>query len=276
MRNYLLFLLFSLVFHPVASAQDTTIVKTYSIGQIMVAVYTECFKTCNAKIVFINLHHNEYTSVDAAENYLCESGGRLVYIENCDERFISFVYRGVTYLFDPNRIFSSAGIETTMQLLSCYDPTAAAEIANFANHLLRDYIDNTKLIIALHNNKDKELSIKSYQKDQALKKHFGKVFINPKMDEDDFILTTNLAIFNQLKDKNINAVLENAKAIPDDGSLSAYAGRNNIAYINVEAQHEHADEQVVMISALKEIIKKYSKAPAPHREKFQLTPGKIN
>jgi hypothetical protein len=37
-----------------------------------------------------------------------------------------------------------------------------------------------------------------------------------------------------------------------------YAGRNKIAYINVEAEHDHVDEQCAMLAALDEIIKEYT------------------
>ena len=81
------------------------------------------------------------------------------------------------------------------------------------------------------------------------------------MDEDDFILTTDSTIFNRIAAKNINVIYEFAQNISDDGSLSVYAGKRKIPYINIEAQHDHKLEQMALLSALDEIIKEYTKLP---------------
>ncbi|MEJ7676319.1 MAG: hypothetical protein WKG06_00245 [Segetibacter sp.] len=51
--------------------------------------------------------------------------------------------------------------------------------------------------------------------------------------------------------------MENVNAIEDDGSLSVYAARHNIPYVNVEAQHEHSEEQLALLRLLEDIIKEY-------------------
>jgi len=77
------------------------------------------------------------------------------------------------------------------------------------------------------------------------------------MDVDDFILTTDRSLFNRIKEKNINVVCEDINAIRDDGSLSVYAARNKIPYVNIEAEHQHFDEQLQMLMVLEDIIKEY-------------------
>ncbi len=76
------------------------------------------------------------------------------------------------------------------------------------------------------------------------------------MNAHDFILTTEKAFFNYLKQKKLNVVLQHPRPY-DDGSLSVYAGKKKIRYINVEALHGHLDEQVRMLEALKAIISRY-------------------
>ncbi len=58
-----------------------------------------------------------------------------------------------------------------------------------------------------------------------------------------------------LKEQEINAVLQ-SKSAKDDGSLSVYADKKNIPYINVEAEHGHVEEQARMLKALKDTIEK--------------------
>lgn len=258
MNKIILILLFSFIFFTCIEKHDVSNVTRYSIGETKVSVVEKRCYPCDQGIVFINVHDNETTSVKAAEQYLNEIGGRIINIENNGERLINFSYKGESFTFDPNRIYTSEGINSTLTILSRrYDTDAAKEVADFAKSLIADYIINSKLIISLHNNMDSSLSILSYKNMQAGNDSVGKTFINPGMDADDFILTTDTSFFNRIKEKNINVVWENVEAIEDDGSLSVYAARHNIPYINMEAQHEHAEEQLSMLKAIDDIIKEY-------------------
>jgi len=238
--------------------QDKSFANIYTIGETKVSVIEQCCYPCHAGVLFVNLHDNEKTSVKAAEQYLNEIGGRLINIQNNGERLINFKHKGRTYTFDPNRIYSAAGIDSTITILSSrYNANAAKEVSKFAKSLITNYIDSSNLIISLHNNRDSSLSVLTYTNDSDINKSFGTAFINPDMDIDDFILTTDTSLFNRIKAKNINVVWENVDAIKDDGSLSIYAARNNIPYINVEAEHEHSEEQLRMLMILEDIINEY-------------------
>jgi hypothetical protein len=76
------------------------------------------------------------------------------------------------------------------------------------------------------------------------------------MNPHDFILTTDRPIFHYLKRRKFNVVLQHHDPV-DDGSLSVYAARKKIPYINIEALHGHLDEQIKMLEALKDIIFRY-------------------
>jgi len=258
MKKSILILLFSFIFFTCHKKHDVSHVTTYPIGETKVSVVEKRCYPCDQRVLFVNLHHNETTSVKAAEKYLEEIGGRIINIENNGERLINFRYKGDRFTFDPNRIYSTAGINSTITTLSLrYDPDAAKEVADFAKSFVADYVNGSNLIISLHNNMDSSLSIISYKKAQAGNDSSGQTFINADMDADDFILTTDTSLFTRIKEKNINVVYENVEAIEDDGSLSVYAARYNIPYINVEAQHEHSEEQLSMLKSIDDIVKEY-------------------
>ena len=241
-----------------AKAQDTNYVSNFFIGNTKVAISAVCYNPCRDRVVFINLHENENTSVKAAEEYLLENGGRLVKLQTSGNRNISFQVNNKTYSFDPNRIYSSPGREATLSVLpGSVDSIALKAVEYFSEKILNSYINNSPLVIALHNNTNDNLSVLSYRNDQANIANAGMTYVSSTMDPDDFVLTTDTTIFNLLKEKDINAVWENVNAIKDDGSLSVYAALNNIPYINIEAEHDHLDAQRAMINALKEIIDKY-------------------
>ncbi len=258
MKEIFLILLFSFTFFTCNRKHDTSHITAYTIGETKVAVVEKRFYPCDQSVLFVNVHDNETTSVKAAEKYLEEIGGRIINIENNRERLISFRYKGHNFTFDPNRIYTSAGIASTITILSLrYDPNAAKEVSDFAASFIADYINSSNLIISLHNNMDSSLSVISYKDMQAGNDSSGQVFINPAMDADDFMLTTDMILFARIKEKNINVVWENAEAIKDDGSLSVYAARHNIPYINVEAQHEHSEKQLSMLKSINDIIREY-------------------
>ncbi|MCW3108181.1 MAG: hypothetical protein JWQ09_2687 [Segetibacter sp.] len=258
MRIRSVFLLFSMLVISLTFSQDTGYVTNYLVGETNISIHSQKFNPDHSKVTFINSHDNEQTSVKAAQAYLAACGGTLIHLLNEEERFVSICLMGKTYTFDPNRIYSKAGRTSTLKLLSPqFDDKAQTEVAYLANQILQSHLANSKLIIAIHNNSDSALSVLSYQKEQAIRKHWGGVFVNPQMDPDDFILTTEKDIFKNVKKKNINVIWENTDLIKDDGSLSIYAGIHKIPYINVEAQHDHVEEQLSMLNALDDIIKEY-------------------
>jgi hypothetical protein len=201
-------------------------------------------------IFMINVHSNETTSVDAAKSLLEKTGGTLLQVENSDERFISFEKSGHVTRFDPNRIFTAAGLKKNLILLNHhYDKTAAAQVTSFRDFLLSYIPSSASVIIALHNNDEGGFSISSYTASGEFRKDAAATYKNPRHDGDDFFLVTKKRAFDDLKRSGYNVVLQNNARVTDDGSLSVYMGKKNRNYINTEAQHGHVREQAEMIGA---------------------------
>ena len=69
-------------------------------------------------------------------------------------------------------------------------------------------------------------------------------------DPDNFVFTTDPALFSFLLNKGMSAVLQYNEAASDDGSLSVLLGKKGRTYVNVEAQHDHLDEQLRLLQAV--------------------------
>ena len=233
---------------------DITHVQLYSFADIDVAIQTTCHRTCTSPVLFINLHDNENTSVEAATVYLDKTGGSLVQLKHLDLRNICINLQDQGYTFDPNRIFTPAGVQATLSGFDAYSSEADTLVTRFANTLLNRYVTGKKLIIALHNNTDSLYSILSYIGSGSEAPNAAEVYINAAMDPDDFIYTTHKPLFNYLAAQQVNVILQNEATVFDDGSLSVYAGRNNLPYINVEAEHGHLEEQLQMLKILSPFI----------------------
>jgi len=246
MKKVLLILLLIIVLH--VNAQ---IVKTESLllEKTSVSLQLSEYGKSSGQIVYLNLHENETTSVLAAKDYLSTRNGQLIVVKQKGNRNLHFTQKGTVFQFDPNRMFTKAGRVSTLKLLNKKFISAAEETVEEFSDKIIARIRNAKLVIALHNNTNGQpLSAASYR----------NRYLNPSMDPDDFILTTQKSIYEQLKAKKINTVWETTSTSIDDGSLAYYCSKKNIPYVNVEAQHGHRSQQLKLLNALTSIINNYT------------------
>ncbi len=215
-------------------------------SEIEVSVST----TAKPKPLYFRPHENEETASQAMTEILKKHGGTFVELRSKGKRTINFMLGRKTFKFDPNRIFSTAGIEETLG--ESRTKAAVETVSGFVKILLSKYLTDKNLLIAVHNNTDLgSISVETYKAD----KDATKVFQNPKRDPDDFFFVTEEKFFNALKKKGFNVVLQDNEKVFDDGSLSVYCGKKGIPYINVESEHGHLTQQIEMLAAIQEIIK---------------------
>jgi hypothetical protein len=203
----------------------------------------------------INVHDDENTSVRAGTIVLRESGGRLVELVHSGRRQLAFQLDGSTYRFDPNRIFTEAGIRATLSRQGDYSEAAHRAVRDFAGRLLTDFaLDQQPVIIALHNTGTGGLSINSYQPGHKLDRAAATVHVSTTRRPGDFFYVTNERFFAWLQARDFNVMLQDNANVPDDGSLSVYCAQRGIPYLNIEAHHDHLEEQVLMVRAAYEML----------------------
>lgn len=211
--------------------------------------YGEFVNTC-----CINLHDDEITAVKAAQTVLQQQGGVLIKIENNARRNISFPFKGLVYTFDPNRIFSRAGIMLTLRAKGKINPLAVIEVEKFASCLLQLIPDSASCIIALHNNTDGNFSVKTYQPGGSRQKDASQVYADMWQDADDIAFTTDEMIFTKMASFGYNSILQDNVKVFRDGSLSVYYGELNRRYINIETQHGKTEQYGEMLKKLLHIL----------------------
>ncbi|HJS55297.1 MAG TPA: hypothetical protein VJ765_12165 [Chitinophagaceae bacterium] len=201
-------------------------------------------------IVFINLHDDETTSVEAAKRILQEQGGTLIEIENNALRNIRFRAGKYFYEVDPNRIFSKEGIKKSLEQFGKSSGKAVIEVEKFGQRIIQLLPEQAECIIALHNNTPDFFSAVDFTPQNRRSGDSKKVYINPGQDADDFFLTTDHHLYQKLTDKGFNSILQDNKHCSDDGSLSVYCGKKNIRYVNCETEHGKTEQYFEMITAL--------------------------
>lgn len=202
---------------------------------------------------YVVLHDDENTAVEASLAAVRSHGGALYELRHSGERNVSFTMNGLTYRFDPNRIFTTIGVARTLDRWSepQVDPSIVSSVVAFADSLLAHLTDGYEdLIVAVHNNTDEGYSIHSYESGGDLAAEARTYHIAATEDADDFVFTTVPEIYHRARDAGLHAVLQRMPPATDDGSLSVYAAQAGIPYVNIEAEHGHLQQQVRMLDLI--------------------------
>lgn len=197
--------------------------------------------------IYIHLHENERTALLAAKQFLRHHSGKLISISHQGGRYVRFMLNGKRYQFDPNRIFTNNGLNRTLRAHSSHvSADAIAVVAKLATDI-KEMLGHHD-IVSLHNNANE--SIRSYLAGGKFARDAARVAYVPNQNPHNFFLVTEVSKFELLKGKGYNVVLQNNRHVTDDGSLSVYAARQGIPYINVEAAYGAQAAQVKMLSAI--------------------------
>lgn len=203
----------------------------------------------------LNVHDDENTSVQAGLANIACDGGRIIELVHSGQRLITFSLGGKEFSFDPNRIFSDAGITATLAKHSAYLKNAHATIKSFADEYLRCFaLDREPLIIALHNTVDGIFSVDSFGTKGIHSSDAAAIHVSPRRDKFDFFYVTERKFFDFLKEQDFNVVLQDNERVTDDGSLSVHFSRKGIPYINVEAEMSHLEEQIEMLNVVRQML----------------------
>lgn len=224
-------------------------VKTYHIGSSPVRV--EIYQRGDGGLTYINVHQNEVTSVRAAKHVIDRYGGKLIRLRHAGGRLIRFKLNNKYYRFDPNRMFTPKGIRMTLKRYNRhYSKSAYRAVDRFSKKILK--LLPRDEIVALHNNSPR-YSISLFLKGRRLHYEARRIYINPKHSRSNFFLVTKTKSFNSIKNKGFNVVQQHHTRAQDDGSLSIYAEKNKMTYVNVEAAHGHLKAQIQMLEAIQDL-----------------------
>lgn len=286
-RKILLFLLFplsTLVLNGqtsislLASKKYAPKTTTYftRIGESSVAIKVMQYGD-SKNLVYVNVHADEFTSLQAAQRLLQQEGGLLIKIENNNKRNIRFRLRGRYYTFDPNRMFSAEGAAQTLKQLGRSSDMAIEEVVKFGKRILQLIPENPVCIIALHNNTEGKFGVNSYLPGAERETDARKVYADTLQDPDDIFLTTDSILYHRLSAEKYNTILQDNEKVRRDGSLSVYCGERNITYLNCETQHGKKEQYLNMLLSATEHIGRLNEAGTVYNFSVQLNdPTVIN
>ena len=209
-------------------------------------------------LTMLNVHDDEDTSVEAGLTNIRQHGGRVIEFVHTDQRLITFGLGGVKYTFDPNRIFSEAGVKATLEKHSSWTPAAHEAIKGFAAEYVRHFaLDEEPAIIALHNATEGVFSILSFLPDGQHSAASAHTYVSPRRDKFDFFFVTEQRFYDYLKARDFSVTVQDNQNTPDDGSLSIYFARKGIPYVNIEAEVRNLSNQIEMVQVAREMFEKF-------------------
>ncbi|MDF7676292.1 hypothetical protein PT286_06045 [Neisseriaceae bacterium ESL0693] len=202
-------------------------------------------------IVWLHPHANETTSADLAIQFLRQQQrGCLYRFSQSHSRYVTFLVQGKSYRFDPNRIFTPKGRAQTLNCGGRGCKEAQQQLSQAVNEFIQQYLTQTRLMVALHNNRVGGLSVKHYAAGGDLATNVARLSLSDQANRDDFFYVTTDRAFDFFARRHFNVVLQHNRQVRDDGSLSVWAADQQIEYINVEAGIHHAMAQQAMLEAV--------------------------
>lgn len=245
MLKYLLIGL--LLFSPIAvNAQQENLTQETGMTPVRIIIYSYG----KPGLTYYHPHASEQPSLRIGEKFIAKYGGKIIAIDHHpDTRLVTFRLKGMSYTFDPNRIFTNAGIHRDLVKYGHDSPEAEMILKQFSTQIIALLPKN--LIIGIHNNSSR-YSINSYLPHHEFAKDEKSIYINPEKSPHNFFYVTSQSAFNYFKQKHFNVLLQNDKNVHDDGSLSVYASQHHIPYVNIEAAYTANTEQAQMFAVLNE------------------------
>lgn len=205
--------------------------------------------------LFINVHDDENTSVEAGKVVIEQTSGRLIELAHSGKRHLRFGLEGGSFAVDPNRIFSDAGIRATLERQGEYTEAAHQAVKLFAAQFLESFaLEREPVIVALHNTVDGNYSIESYRAGAAHGTAAADLHVSTNRSRFDFFYVTDRRFFTYFKQRDFNVILQNNANVTDDGSLSVYFGKKGIPYLNIETELGQLDRQIEMVRVAREMV----------------------
>jgi hypothetical protein len=226
--------------------------KTIILGDSSIVLHSK-INNSKSDILFLNIHEDEHTSIEAVEHFSETTSLNFVYLQHNKTRRIHFSSKKDTYSVDPNRIYTSKGRKATIEPTKIFKFRPNRIAKKLAKEII-NVVNQYSIIVTMHNNTDINYSIKSYLPGEDESQNTADVFISKNWDADDFVYTTSQVYFDYLKKVDVNVILQDNTGFVNDGSLSVYCGKNGIPYLNIEAQKGHLTEQIKLVEIVYEML----------------------
>lgn len=218
----------------------------------------------NPNWAFFAPHENENVANDYVIQQIQQHGGVFVILRQEGKRLLHIDVDPFQVKIDPNRIYTEQGrrkniikLNPKLRSNTYVFQRAMRRSADLAQWIVSALggADSARIWVAIHNNTEGykgdnkqgigDVSIQRYGYKLAEGASFLMMVSKQQGDEDDLFFVTEKRDFIAMQRFGYNAVLQHPQVVSDpledDGSLSVYAQKQGIRYINIEAERSTAD-----------------------------------
>jgi len=218
-------------------------------------VWVDIYKKPGTDIILLNLHDNENTAPQAGKIFLEKHGGRLIELRHGRGREVVVRLKGKLHRFDPNRMFSTAGLRKSLKYFRNNRDDVFAIAAGFRDSLIDIMaVRPGMLVISLHNNTPDKMSIKDFAPEEWYGQDIREIFINPERDPDNFFVVTKMHHFTALELRGYNVALKAHNPV-DRGMVIDYIDHLGAVCVTIETEQDKLAVQEEMLEVLWRIIK---------------------
>jgi hypothetical protein len=201
--------------------------------------------------LMVNLHNDEESLIDKAKEVLAIRGGQLVVLENQGNKLIEAEVLDRMVVFDPSHIFTNYGRK--------FKPKKGVNfkidqhVRQFADFITNE-LDDGKNVVDLHSHSEQDKPISHYKKELRKFKDVKAVHHNAAMDEGDYFLTSDEDVFEKLKSRGFNVVLQSSTKLKELGMLDDFCQKMKSKYLLLATRTGHGSVQELMLNALYEVF----------------------
>jgi hypothetical protein len=199
----------------------------------------------------VSLHNDETTAITVSKSFAQTRNAAFVQLLNAGKHDIEATVRDRKIVFDPDKIFTPNGRKENLKSNLGWKKSSNSRVQVFSIFLI-DELMADKTIVAVHNNEDG--SMNDYAKAKSFSKQPFNFHQNPSLDQTNFFVTNEEALFQKLKQNGFNVLLQNRHNLKDDGSLGVYCTRTNKPFISIETRAGHLQEQYQMLLAVDNML----------------------
>ena len=192
------------------------------------SIKQECAAVLQNDMLWVHVHADETTALEAVRAHIRGQGrGCFITLAHVHGRAVQWPLGGQVYAIDTNRMFTENGRRRLLARQGCYQAEVATTIGGALAPLITDYLQQRRLLVAVHNNAAGGFGVGSYTAGGSLAADAAAVAVEQPQHPDDFFYVTHRRAFDFFRARSYNVVLQHPR-VTDNGSLSVWTAQAGI------------------------------------------------
>lgn len=202
--------------------------------------------------VLVSLHNNERDLIADTRQFIAGGSGTFVVLENAGERNIAVELLDENIVLDPANIFSVNGRKDHLLTRAPLVPKLQPLLGQFAQFIYNE-LEPYRTIVELHNHSDNNL-LQRYKARPRKFKWVKAFHEGMPASAENYLTTTDPALFEQLKTRPVNVLLLNMAKLKDAGDLASHCAKLRVPYVQLCFPEHDRSALPQLLATLEEVL----------------------